>query len=183
MGIARTKPDATGVTGYPAEGKDASYEGLCSFACNYGYCPTKTCDTTEHAMPVSTVSDFLLPACIAGSGDGNYAGLCSYACNYGYCPIRFCTCTETGDLVTTPSQTNGTGEAADGVTSSLGDLCDFTCSRGYCPDAACKYKSSVSSTASTISSTATPTAGTNKAKNESISLLLYRAMANLASTY
>ncbi|KAJ5884631.1 mutanase [Penicillium taxi] len=139
MGVPRTKPNATGVTGYPAEGKDANYEGLCSFSCNYGYCPTKTCDTTEHAMPVPTVSDFLPPACIAGTGDGNNAGLCSYACNYGYCPIQFCTCTETGALVTSPAQTNGTGEAADGVDSSLDDLCDFTCSRGYCPSAACKY--------------------------------------------
>ncbi|OGE47618.1 hypothetical protein PENARI_c040G05131 [Penicillium arizonense] len=65
MGAARSKPKATGTTGYPAEGKDANYVGLCSFACNYGYCPSATCDTTEHPMPVPTVSDFLPPACVA----------------------------------------------------------------------------------------------------------------------
>jgi hypothetical protein len=106
IGSAHTKPNATGITGYPAEGRDANYEGLCSFACNYGYCPSQTCDTVEHAMPIPTVSDFLPPACIAGTGEGDSIGLCSYACGYGHCPINICTCTATGPLVQPPTQTN-----------------------------------------------------------------------------
>jgi hypothetical protein len=39
MGRQLTLPNATGVMGYPANG-DANYAGLCSFACNYGYCPS-----------------------------------------------------------------------------------------------------------------------------------------------
>lgn len=39
-------------------------------------------------MPIPTVSDFLPPACIAGTGEGDSIGLCSYACGYGYCPIN-----------------------------------------------------------------------------------------------
>ncbi|PYI12923.1 mutanase [Aspergillus violaceofuscus CBS 115571] len=139
IGSARTKPKATGVTGYPAEGRDANYEGLCSFACNYGYCPSKTCDTVEHSMPIPTVSDFLPPACISGTGEDDAMGLCSYACNYGYCPINVCTCTATGPLIQPPAQTNMSGMAAPGHSSSLDDLCDFTCSRGYCPEGTCEY--------------------------------------------
>ncbi|KAJ5876511.1 mutanase [Penicillium soppii] len=105
MGVARTKPKATGTIGYSTEGRDANYAGLCSFSCNYGHCPSKLCDTTEHPMPVPTVSDFLPPACVAGTADGDATGLCSYACGYGYCPINICTCTKTGALVQPPAQT------------------------------------------------------------------------------
>ncbi|KAH2034642.1 hypothetical protein KXV65_000174 [Aspergillus fumigatus] len=140
MGVPRTKPNATGVIGYPAEGKDANYLGLCSFACNYGHCPSKTCDTQEHPMPIPTVSDFLPPACTEGTGNGNALGLCSYACGFGYCPINMCKCTKTGALVEPPPQTKGAGMAAPGQSSVLDNLCDFTCSRGYCPPETCTYK-------------------------------------------
>jgi hypothetical protein len=137
MGVAFTKPNATGTTGYPAEGKDANYKGLCSFACNYGYCPSGKCDTTEHPMPVPTVSDFLPPACVAGTGDGAVRGLCSYACSFGYCPINLCTCTKTGPLVQPPAQSESAGMAAPGQPKKFDNLCDFTCSRGYCPPGTC----------------------------------------------
>ena len=93
-------------------------------------------------MPVPTVSDFLPPACIAGTGQGNYAGLCSYSCGFGYCPHSLCTCTATGALVQPPAQTKGHGIPALGLDGGNGfdDLCDFTCTRGYCPDGACRYK-------------------------------------------
>ncbi|GFF25735.1 glucan endo-1,3-alpha-glucosidase agn1 [Aspergillus udagawae] len=140
MGVPRTKPNATGVIGYPAEGRDANYLGLCSFACNYGHCPSKTCDTQEHPMPVPTVSDFLPPACTEGTGNGSSIGLCSYACGFGYCPINLCKCTKTGALVEPPPQTKGAGMAAAGMSDVLNNLCDFTCSRGYCPPETCMYK-------------------------------------------
>ncbi|KAJ5657645.1 uncharacterized protein N7484_001294 [Penicillium longicatenatum] len=137
MGVAHTKPNATGILGYPAEERDANYAGLCSFACNYGYCPSKTCDTTEHPMPVPTVSDFLPPACVAGTGPGPVSGLCSYACSYGYCPINLCSCTQTGALVQPPDRTEGPGMAGPGYPDTFDNLCDFACSRGYCPPGTC----------------------------------------------
>lgn len=140
MGVARKKPKATGTIGYPAEGRDANYAGLCSFSCNYGHCPSKLCHTTEHPMPIPTVSDFLPPACVAGTGQGGSSGLCSYACDYGYCPINLCTCTKTGALVQPPAQTGTGGAAAPGQSEILNNLCDFTCSRGYCPPGTCASK-------------------------------------------
>jgi hypothetical protein len=144
MGVARHKPNATGTLGYPAAGRDANYMGLCSFACNYGYCPSGLCDTTEHPMPVPTVSDFLPPACVAGTGPSSVSGLCSYACSYGYCPINLCSCTRTGPLVQPPAQTAGPGMAGPGYSEIFDNLCDFTCSRGYCPSGICISKDSVS---------------------------------------
>ncbi|KAL7658373.1 Glucan endo-1,3-alpha-glucosidase agn1 [Aspergillus niger] len=148
MGVARTKPNATGITGYPAEGRDANYAGLCSFACNYCHCPSKTWDTAEHVMSIPTVSDCLPPACTEGTGQGNFAGLCSYSCSYGYCPRSLCTCTATGPLVQPPAQTKGHGIPALGLDGGNGftNLCDFTY-RGYCPTGACRYKDEEISTA------------------------------------
>ncbi|CAG7981019.1 unnamed protein product, partial [Penicillium nalgiovense] len=144
MGVARKMPNATGTIGYPAEGKDANYLGLCNFACNLGNCPSRTCDTAEHPMPVPSVSDFLPPACVAGTGEGQATGLCSYACGYGYCPINLCTCTMTGALVQPPAQTEGSGMAGSGQSAIYDNLCDFTCSRGYCPSGTCMSKEEVS---------------------------------------
>ncbi|CAG8112343.1 unnamed protein product [Penicillium nalgiovense] len=143
MGVARKMPNATGTIGYPAEGKDANYLGLCNFACNLGNCPSKTCDTAEHPMPVPSVSDFLPPACVAGTGEGQATGLCSYACGYGYCPINLCTCTKTGALVQSPAQTEGSGMAGPGQSAIYDNLCDFTCSRGYCPSGTCMPKGDI----------------------------------------
>lgn len=143
MGIAHKKPKATGTIGYPAEGRDANYVGLCRFACNYGYCLTKLCDTKQHPMPVPIVSDFLPPACVAGTGEGSATGLCSYACGYGYCPINLCVCTKTGALVQPPAQTESGGKAGPGQSDIINNLCDFTCSRGYCPPGTCASKDDV----------------------------------------
>ncbi|PKX92837.1 uncharacterized protein P174DRAFT_432208 [Aspergillus novofumigatus IBT 16806] len=108
----------SGMIGYLAEGKDANYKGLCSFAYNYSYYPSGMCDTTEHPMPVLIVLDFLPLACVAGTGPGPVSGLCLYACIYGYCPINLCSGTQTGALVQLPAQTEGPAE-------------------GYCPPGTC----------------------------------------------
>ncbi|KAE8416193.1 glycosyl hydrolase family 71-domain-containing protein [Aspergillus pseudocaelatus] len=143
MGVPRTKPNATGVTGYPAEGRDANYVGLCSFACNYGHCPTATCDTEKHPMSIPTVSDFLPPACVAGTGKSKAEGLCSFSCAYGYCPRNLCSCTKIGPLVEPPKKTSSGGMAQLGLDGVIDDLCDFTCSREYCPATACRSKEDV----------------------------------------
>jgi hypothetical protein len=77
-----------GTIGYPAEGLDATYSGLCGFDCFYGYCPAGACGTTKYPLTVPTVSPFLPNACTGGAGEGNLAGLCSYGCGYGFCPIH-----------------------------------------------------------------------------------------------
>jgi hypothetical protein len=84
-----TKEDTPGfgTVGFPAEGLDATYSGLCSFNCHYGFCPPGACGTTKHPLTVPTVSPFLPNACTGGTGEGNIGGLCSYACAYGFCPI------------------------------------------------------------------------------------------------
>lgn len=41
------EPTATGVIGYPVASVDASVIGLCSCACNRGYCPSAVCGTTK----------------------------------------------------------------------------------------------------------------------------------------
>ncbi|OIW34215.1 hypothetical protein CONLIGDRAFT_568540 [Coniochaeta ligniaria NRRL 30616] len=130
-----------GTVGYPAEGLDASYSGLCSFNCNYGYCPSGVCGTTEYPLVIPTVSDFLPNACTGGTGTGNLGGLCSYACNFGFCPLHSCTCTSQGPLNVPPPTTGIDGQGGPGMDSFLyDDLCDFACSRGYCPPGACSYK-------------------------------------------
>lgn len=77
-----------GTVGYPAAGKSADYSGLCEYSCNYGFCPSDYCSTTNSTLVVPTSSPFDPPACIKGTGEGDLSGLCSYACNFGYCPIH-----------------------------------------------------------------------------------------------
>jgi hypothetical protein len=68
-------------------------EGLCSFSCNYGYCPAGPCTCTATgspaaAPPTTGVQGYPLPG-----EDDSYPGLCSFACNHGYCPATACTTT------------------------------------------------------------------------------------------
>jgi hypothetical protein len=92
MGPPVTRPDPDtpgyGTVGFPAQGKSASYSGLCSFNCNYGYCPPGVCGTTQHSLVIPAVSEFLHNTCTSGTGPGNLGGLCSFACNFGFCPLH-----------------------------------------------------------------------------------------------
>lgn len=129
-----------GTVGFPAEGRSASYWGLCSFACNYGFgCPNTYCDTVEHPLVVPNVSPFTQDACTSGVGEGGLGGLCGFSCNFGFCPIHSCTCTSTGPLNVPPAQSDTvTGEADPSVDQRVfGPLCEFACSRGYCPEGVC----------------------------------------------
>lgn len=132
-----------GTVGYPAAGLGPSYSGLCSFSCNYGYCPAGVCGTTQHELIIPSVSEFLPFACTGGTGLGDLGGLCSYACNFGFCPMHSCTCTSQGPLNLPPPTIglNGRGDPANNKDPFLyDDLCDFACSRGYCPEGPCTYK-------------------------------------------
>ncbi|KAK4097654.1 glycoside hydrolase family 18 protein [Parathielavia hyrcaniae] len=134
-GGARTKPNSTGVRGYPANG-DANYGGLCSFACNFGFCPEHACSTTEQAQYIPETSPFNPLTCTGGWGSDSTSRLCSWACRYGFCPIRSCTCSFTGPL-TLPPPVVDVGK----VNSNFGNdngLCNFACKRGYCPSPECE---------------------------------------------
>jgi hypothetical protein len=139
MGAARVKPNSTEVQGYPLAGENASYSGLCSFDCNLGHCPNTACGTVSALLSIPTVSDFLPPACIAGTGEGNLGGLCDYACGYGFCPISSCNCTAEGPLnPPPPATTTIIGNVAQGQDPTIySGLCSFACERGYCPTGAC----------------------------------------------
>ncbi|KAH7629776.1 glycosyl hydrolase family 71-domain-containing protein [Sordaria sp. MPI-SDFR-AT-0083] len=129
-----------GTVGFPAKGRSASYGGLCSFACNYGYgCPNAYCDTVEHELVIPNVSPFTPDACTSGVGEGGLGGLCGFSCNFGFCPIHSCTCTSTGALHVPPGASDTiTGKADPSVDERIyGPLCDFACSRGYCPEGVC----------------------------------------------
>ncbi|PQE27415.1 Glycoside hydrolase family 71 protein [Rutstroemia sp. NJR-2017a BVV2] len=67
-----------------------NYIGLCSFCCNFGYCPPGPCTCTAYgaqvpAPPTTGQNGYPLPG-----EDNSYLGLCSYACNHGYCPETAC---------------------------------------------------------------------------------------------
>ncbi|KAK4178723.1 hypothetical protein QBC36DRAFT_367139 [Triangularia setosa] len=104
-----------GTIEFPAQGRSASYWGLCSFACNYGFlCPNAYCDTTEHQFVIPSVSPFTPDACTLGVGEG-------------------------GALHVPPGQSKSvTGKADPTVDERIyGPLYEFTCSRGYCPEGVC----------------------------------------------
>lgn len=125
------------VKGYLIAGLGENYSGLCAFSCNYGYCADTACGLEKVPLTNPTVSPFLPPACIAGTGSGNWEGLCSYACNYGMCPMNLCSCTAQGPLnVPPPIVKDVTGSPVDGVDDW--GLCAFACPRGYCPEGVCK---------------------------------------------
>ncbi|KAL4900408.1 glycosyl hydrolase family 71-domain-containing protein [Aspergillus multicolor] len=69
-----------------------NYVGLCSFCCNYGYCPPGPCTCTKTGAPVPTppttgVKGVPLPWL---ENYNSYLGLCSFACDHGYCPNTAC---------------------------------------------------------------------------------------------
>lgn len=69
-----------------------NYLGLCSFSCNFGYCPSPcTCTSVGNAVtppPTTGTPGYPLPG-----EDDSYSGLCSFTCNHGYCPSTACTTT------------------------------------------------------------------------------------------
>ncbi|KAL4811619.1 glycosyl hydrolase family 71-domain-containing protein [Aspergillus spinulosporus] len=69
-----------------------NYVGLCSFCCNFGYCPPGPCTCTAYGAPVPTppttgVRGVPLPWL---ENYNSYLGLCSFACDHGYCPPTAC---------------------------------------------------------------------------------------------
>ncbi|THY17642.1 glycoside hydrolase [Aureobasidium pullulans] len=107
--------------------------GLCSFSCNYGFCPTNACTCTQRGRqvtPPATSNTLGFP--VAGQDVALYSGLCEFTCSHGYCPSGACT--------SDPSKAqNGDGSFCTAGTGSgnLAGLCSFSCNYGFCPSNAC----------------------------------------------
>ncbi|ESZ89736.1 hypothetical protein SBOR_9877 [Sclerotinia borealis F-4128] len=100
-----------------------NYLGLCSFSCNFGYCPSPcTClqfsATAVPAPPISNTPGFPLPGL-----NVDYTGLCSFTCNHGYCPEGACTTDSSAaggnSTASTPSSVSSSRSS---VTSSAAPL-------------------------------------------------------------
>ncbi|KAF3360637.1 hypothetical protein VdG1_01597 [Verticillium dahliae VDG1] len=134
----------TGVKDFGAAHEN--FEGICSFACNYGYCPRGPCTCTKMGLKVTEPKSLNIDAWPAAAMTCTYEGLCSFSCNHNYCPTGVCTkdaslkgkCIipqpipepeepEPEVPVTQQGCVSGTGQG------NFGGLCDFSCGRGYCP--------------------------------------------------
>ncbi|KAH8759912.1 putative alpha 1,3-glucanase, GH71 family [Diaporthe sp. PMI_573] len=67
-----------------------NYVGLCSFCCNFGYCPPGPCTCTSYGAQVNPPPETGTVGLPLQGEDDSYLGLCSYACNHGYCPPTAC---------------------------------------------------------------------------------------------
>ncbi|KAB8304038.1 hypothetical protein EYC80_005384 [Monilinia laxa] len=140
-----------------------NYVGLCSFSCNFGYCPAPcTCssyaENGNSAPPVTNTPGYPL----AGENPATYSGLCNFTCNHGYCPPTACTYNSDGSPIasstaapvptsttkstsTTISTTSTTSSAPSGTTFCVAGtgpgnyvgLCNFCCQYSYCPPGPC----------------------------------------------
>ena len=112
------------------------YEGICSFTCANGYCPSSACICLQ--MGVSDPPEIVRVDVYPAAGMSMIlAGLCSFACNHGYCPSDLCSTTPNAGEVPTfspflpPACVAGTGSGG------LEGLCSFGCNYGFCPMHAC----------------------------------------------
>lgn len=132
-----------------------NYVGLCSFSCNFGYCPAPcTCSsyaaTGNSAPPVTNTPGYPL----SGEDPTTYSDLCNFTCNHGYCPPTACTYNSDGSPISsssTPATTTITSKstttsavpsgtsfcvAGTGPGNYIG-LCNFCCGYSYCPPGPC----------------------------------------------
>ena len=115
-----------------------NFEGICNFACEYGYCPIGACLCQLQGKPKPTPKATGKMGYPLAGEDASYSGLCAFDCPLGYCPDN--ACGTTSAPLSTPTVSDflppaciaGTGEG------NLEGLCSFACNLGYCPIAACK---------------------------------------------
>lgn len=80
--------------GTNAPDKSPNMEGICSFSCSRGYCPSDVCVCTSTGTP-ETAPDTFPAGCPLEAENESYKGLCKFSCMRGYCPPAACT-TECG---------------------------------------------------------------------------------------
>ncbi|KAH8820661.1 hypothetical protein F5884DRAFT_827017 [Xylogone sp. PMI_703] len=131
-GTATGAPTST-PSGVCVEGEGVdNFEGLCSFACNFGFCP-KPCNCTSFGaqVPPPPANETMgYPA--AGLVPDDYIALCSFTCAHGYCPDGACTADQSSSSVVGDVCNGGLGLNPNQV-----GLCSFTCNYGYCPAPVC----------------------------------------------
>lgn len=99
--------------------------GLCSFACNFGYCPINNCSCTGEGVlnPAPPLDDSITAFPIDGVYDN---GLCKFAAQHGYSPLPTLACAiSTGDSAYCDSEDSSQGCAGKPVCDldrSFGDL-------------------------------------------------------------
>ncbi|CAI6342386.1 unnamed protein product [Periconia digitata] len=101
--------------GYPSNG-DRDFEGLCSFAVNYGYLGTEH-QTASIVVYTST----------AGVGlTVKFDSMCKFSCKYGWCPMLLCRPTSTGVINSNIPGTGIGGDLRDDLPLTDLLLCRFT---------------------------------------------------------
>lgn len=114
------------------EGPD-NFGGLCSFSCNFGFCPSP-CQCTTYGAQISPPAgtDTVGFPIASLASDPDYIALCSFTCSHGYCPDGACTTDQTQSSV--PGEVCVLGI---GLVPNQAGLCSFTCNYGYCPAPTC----------------------------------------------
>jgi hypothetical protein len=77
--------------GTTTPGESGNHDGLCQFACSYGYCPPGPCTCTAEGRPKAAPVDTGIVGCPVPGADESYLGLCRFSCARGYCPDTACT--------------------------------------------------------------------------------------------
>ncbi|KAF6827578.1 alpha-glucanase [Colletotrichum musicola] len=135
LGAQKPLPEWRGIQAFPAKGKTTDYQGICQYACNYGFCPSAYCGTVEYPPIIATVSPFLPATCTRGEAMSTAAffdEICAFACAHGFCPIAVCYCSAQGSLdLLEPTETSDV-RTMEGAPDDHG-LCAFSCARGTCP--------------------------------------------------
>ncbi|KAI1323374.1 glycosyl hydrolase family 71-domain-containing protein [Xylariaceae sp. FL0255] len=117
---------------------------VCTFICEYGYCPTSACVCDQWGAQKTLPTDGGTP--VNGyslDGDPNWDGLCSFLCGLGesYCAQFNEYCSETPTPVVIPTVSPFTPNAptsGSGLTADFDDLCNWSCKYGYCPIDECQ---------------------------------------------
>ncbi|RAL64388.1 hypothetical protein DID88_001864 [Monilinia fructigena] len=98
-------------------------DGLCGYACPYGYCPIHSCTCTLEGvlnppLPITSEAGTAVP----GEDPELYDGLCNFACSRGYCPSGACEYADSNGVF--EGVRNGTvnGVVKNGNGTIVGDL-------------------------------------------------------------
>ncbi|PYI15777.1 hypothetical protein BO99DRAFT_341635, partial [Aspergillus violaceofuscus CBS 115571] len=114
-----------------------NFEGLCEFACTYGYCPLGACTCTQMGVGYEKPNATGVMGYPISGEDASYSGLCTFDCNLGFCPPTACGTVEVPLSTPTVSDFSPPACISGNGDGNLAGLCDFGCAHGFCPINAC----------------------------------------------